>query len=222
MLTYLSNVWAGTTDPLWPHIILLSVSIIAAFTVGAGILFESSKYSAGVHKVATWLVLGGIAVEALCTVFLFVFDERISAAQQSKIIVLEKRIASRTFRIGEGHKISNRLSGFKNQSVTVRASPSTPESELFAMELTAVLREAGWKTDMLPGNAGATFIFPRGVVISYRTDLTKPVLITDKTEESRAAKALAESLSAIDIDATAVPGLMANAANTMEIVISEK
>lgn len=95
MLIYLSSVLAGTADPLWPHIILLSVSIIAAFTVGAGILFESPKYSAAIQRLATWLVLGGIAVESLCTVFLFVFDERISGAQQSKIIALETEIAPR-------------------------------------------------------------------------------------------------------------------------------
>jgi hypothetical protein len=91
MLTYFSTVWAGEADPLWPHAILLSVSIIAAFTVGAGILLESPKYSAAVHRIATWLVLGGIAVESLCTIALFVFDERISGAQQSKIISLQAR-----------------------------------------------------------------------------------------------------------------------------------
>jgi hypothetical protein len=84
---------SGTAEPFWPHFVLLSVSIIAAFAVGFGILLESPKYSAAVHRVATWLVLGGIAVESACTVFLFVFDERISDAQQSKIAALETRLA---------------------------------------------------------------------------------------------------------------------------------
>jgi hypothetical protein len=78
MSTYLSAVLSGTAEPFWPHLLLLSISIAAAFTVGAGILLEAPKYSAAIHRLAIWLVLGGIAVESVCTVFLFVFDERIS------------------------------------------------------------------------------------------------------------------------------------------------
>jgi hypothetical protein len=68
MATYFSAVWAGEAEPLWPHVILLSVSIFAAFTVGAGILLESPKYSDAVHRVATWLVRkrGAEALEIVC------------------------------------------------------------------------------------------------------------------------------------------------------------
>jgi hypothetical protein len=116
MLTYFSVVWAGEADPLWPHVVLLSVSIFAAFTVGPGILLESPKYSAAIHKLATWMVLGGIAVESLCTVLLFVFDERISARQDSiisgqnkEIISLQKRLAARTLSDDQVGKIVERL-----------------------------------------------------------------------------------------------------------------
>jgi len=63
--------------------------VVASIAVGVGIIFERPKYSAAVHRVAFWLVVTGIVVEAICTIFLFVFDEGISSAQQSKIIVLE-------------------------------------------------------------------------------------------------------------------------------------
>ncbi len=96
MLTYLSSFFSGDVDPTWPHVILLSVTVLASFAVAAGIIFESPKYSESIHRAATRLVIGGVAVEAVCTIFLFVFDEGISNAQQSKIIALETQIAPRS------------------------------------------------------------------------------------------------------------------------------
>jgi hypothetical protein len=93
MLTYLSEILSGTAEPFWPHCVLISISVVASFAVAAGILLESPKYSAAVHRVAVWLVICGVAVEALCMISLFVFDEAISSAQQSKIIALETQIA---------------------------------------------------------------------------------------------------------------------------------
>jgi hypothetical protein len=104
VLTYLGAVWLGEANPPWPHVVLLSFGILAAFTVGIGILLESPKYSTSLHNLATWLVLGGIAIESLCTVQLFVFDERISArqdsiiiSQQSRILALQQQTSNRAF-----------------------------------------------------------------------------------------------------------------------------
>jgi hypothetical protein len=93
--TYVSGLWAGTEDPFWPHLILLSGSVLAGIAVGAGILYERPKYSEAVHGVATWLVIVGVAVESVCTISLFAIDERISGTQQSTIIALESNIAPR-------------------------------------------------------------------------------------------------------------------------------
>src|ERR1041385_5076163 len=93
MLSYFDALWSGTAEPFWPHVILISLSILAAFTVAAGILYERPRYSEAIHRAATWLVLGGVAAESLCTLLLFVVDERISDAQLSKIIALETRLA---------------------------------------------------------------------------------------------------------------------------------
>ncbi len=97
MLTYISGFLSGGVEPFWPHVWLLSISVLASFAVGAGIILEGPKYSSSVHRIAFWLVVVGIAIEALCTIFLFAFDEGISSAQQSKIIKLETQIAARPF-----------------------------------------------------------------------------------------------------------------------------
>jgi hypothetical protein len=85
MLTYVSRFWSGGFEPFWPHVALLTLSVLASFSVGGGIIFERPKYSAVIHRVAFWLVVVGIAIEAVCTIFLFVFDEGISTDQKSRI-----------------------------------------------------------------------------------------------------------------------------------------
>lgn len=90
MLTYVSRFILGGMEPFWPHVFLLSLSVVASLAVGAGIIFERPKYPPSVHRVAFWLVVGGVIIEAICTIFLFVFDEGISNAQQSKIEILAK------------------------------------------------------------------------------------------------------------------------------------
>ena len=42
---------------------------------------------------AFWLVVAGVAIEAVCTIFLFVFDEGISTAQQSRIGALDAEVS---------------------------------------------------------------------------------------------------------------------------------
>jgi len=112
MLTYFSAVLSGTAEPFCAHFSLISVSVAASFAVAGGIIFESPKYSPSVHRVATSLVIGGVAVEALCMVSLFVFDEAISNAQQSKIIALEKQIASRDLTEEQKNKVAEKIISF--------------------------------------------------------------------------------------------------------------
>jgi hypothetical protein len=85
MPTYITAFISGGMDPFWPHFILLSVSVLSSFAVAAGIILESPKYPESLHGIANKLVIGGVAIEALCTIGLFVFDEGISNAQQSAI-----------------------------------------------------------------------------------------------------------------------------------------
>jgi hypothetical protein len=80
---------------------------------------------------------------------------------------IEARIAPRLITQAQQHELAVRLSEFKNQRVALIASPSTPESEWFARVLGAPLREAGWDMEILPGTAGATVLFPKGVVVQF-------------------------------------------------------
>jgi hypothetical protein len=154
MLTYFNTVLSGEAEPFWPHVILLSVSIFAAFTVGFGIILESPKYSSAVHRIATWLVLGGIAVESLCTVFLFVFDESISSKQQStiesqnaQIILFKTRLASRSLSKEQFDKIQA-LKG-KISAVNI-AWQNDPECMNVALLISGALLEAGIATHGYP------------------------------------------------------------------------
>jgi hypothetical protein len=91
ILTYASKFGSGELSSGWPHFWLLFISVLASFAVGAGILLERPEYSA-YHSIAFWLVIIGIAIEACCTIFLFVFDEGISAAQRDPIAAQQGRI----------------------------------------------------------------------------------------------------------------------------------
>jgi hypothetical protein len=143
VLTYLSDFLSGTADPFWPHVILLSVSVLASFAVGAGIILESPKYSESIHRVAVGLVIAGVVVEAACTIFLFVFDEGISSAQQLKIIALETRLAPRTLSDPEVAEIAAKLSLFGGQEFTIGTYDG--EAASLARRLRVVLEKADWK-----------------------------------------------------------------------------
>jgi hypothetical protein len=51
MLAYLSHFFSGGDDSTWPHAILLSISVLASFAVGAGIIFESHNGKEGAASV---------------------------------------------------------------------------------------------------------------------------------------------------------------------------
>jgi hypothetical protein len=200
MLTYLSTVWEGEAAPLWPHVVLLSVSILAAFAVGFGILLESPKYSAAVHKLATWLVLGGIGVESLCTVLLFVFDERISArqdsvisAQNTEIISLQRRLAARTLSDQQASAIAEKVRTSAGQTFQVIAYWKIPESLALAERIGAILTAAGWKIDQ-PKSFTTIIDVVAGVIIDIDANESPEVKV--------AANSLLEALRANDVFAT--------------------
>jgi hypothetical protein len=188
MLTYLSALLPDTSWPFWPHFWLLSVSILASFAVAGGIIFESSEYSASTHRVAKWLVIGGVAVEAVCTVSLFVFDERISGEQQSKIIVLETTLSPR---VVEQAKAGAVLAKFPDMKFII-FSNSDSEPQRAAAQIRFLLKAvAGWQ------KLSVSFPFPppffpgvvvhSGAVAGPERDSTR--------EDSAAANALIEQLN---------------------------
>jgi hypothetical protein len=140
MPAYLSHFFSGEVDPTWPHAILLTVTVLASFAVAAGIIFESPEYSASVHRVATWCVIVGVAIEAVCTITLFVFDEGISSAQQSKIIALETRLAPRVL-TSEQFEEFKKLRG-SVPAVSLMNSPQL-EPSMFGAQMAEALNDAG-------------------------------------------------------------------------------
>lgn len=137
---YMSTVWAGTENPFWPHLVLVPLSAIAGIAVGAGIVLERPKYSAAVHRVAFWFVVVGVAVESLCTIALFCVDERISGAQQSKIIALE---SARRLNPESAQRVIEKL---KPYAGTKFASLVMPDSECLNLltQIEEILPKAGW------------------------------------------------------------------------------
>jgi hypothetical protein len=140
MLTYVSKFLSGGFDPFWPHVSLLSVSVLASIAVGAGIIFERPKYSAAVHRAAFWLIVAGVAIEAICTIFLFVFDEGISQSQQDRIEALLDQLTPAQL---EYMKFTNDLSGIAPVPIIIEAEPDS-NSQFFAADLSAAFRQAGW------------------------------------------------------------------------------
>jgi hypothetical protein len=147
MPTYFSQFFSGGVDATWPHAILLSITVLASFAVAAGIIFESPKYSELVHRIAMWAVIVGVAVEAVCTITLFVFDEGISDAQKEKIIVLEKRLASRTLSAEQFDDIVEQTAPMSGQHFDIVTYWKNPEALAIAQRIHDAIVKAGWVYD---------------------------------------------------------------------------
>ena len=144
MLTYVRAFISGDLEPFWPHVVLLSLAVLASIAVGAGIIFERPRYPPAVHRVAFWLVVAGIAIEAICTIFLFVFDEGISNSQQSKIITLERRLAPRHLSGDPKDKFIAQMKEFSGTKFVISTAGAS-EPETFAIEVADALKIAGWE-----------------------------------------------------------------------------
>jgi hypothetical protein len=132
MLTHVSNLLSGDVAPFWPHVFLLSVSIAASIAVGAGIIFEGEKYSPSTRNIAFWLVVSGVAMEAVSTIFLFAFDEGISSSQQAKIIQLETQLSPRSLDKDQFDAIQS----VKGEVTAVYIMPAEgAEPTMFAMDI---------------------------------------------------------------------------------------
>jgi hypothetical protein len=131
----------GSLDPYWTHVILLSVAALASIAVGVGIVMESPHWS-----VANALVVGGVAIEAICTFVLFGFDEEISNKQQR---IIEQLLAPRKLSVEQKNRISEVAKQFPN---TPFIAYTVPEAEPWnlVLEISAVLKENGWNWKPFP------------------------------------------------------------------------
>jgi hypothetical protein len=195
---YVSRFISGDFEPFWPHAILLSSSVLASIAVGAGILFERPEYSSSVHKIAFWLIVVGIAVEAVCTIFLFVFDEGISSAQQSKIISLENRLAGRSLTAEQQEALKRRMTPFAKQRVSIGVLPMLKEHADFGLQLLAVLKASGVDAEINQPAAELSIGAADGIVARY---------ITGNKKGQAFAEALADELYKAGIEAHALNDL---------------
>jgi hypothetical protein len=202
------------------HVYLLTFSVLAAYVCVRGIRWES-KGPLSVHSVAARLVIWGVAIEALCTIALFVFDEGISRvqrtdidaqqsiirAQNDKIIALEEKLA--------GWKLSQE--DMKQITGSLQLFPDTP----FDMESTSTvdpwfiwllgfsIKSAGWKVHSWDtGDHWYSYPLNANVGI-FTASAGGPISIlyehgTDK-EFKAPAEALAAALNEVKIPAKAAP-----------------
>jgi hypothetical protein len=131
----ISEFFSGSLNPAWPHAILLVTAIVASFSVAAGIVLENPKWS-----LANVLVVGGVAIEAICTLLLFGFDEGMSQVQQRRI---EQMLAHRVLTTGQIDRLAAVTKRFPSLNV---GTVTVPEAEPwdFAMNIAAVLEKGGW------------------------------------------------------------------------------
>jgi hypothetical protein len=210
MLAYLSAVLSGTAEPFWPHLVLISVSVAASFAVAGGIIFESPKYSPAIHRIATSLVIGGVAVEALCMVCLFVVDEAISSAQQVKIIALETKLAPRSLSDAEVAEISGVLKKFDGQEFTVAGYDGEPAS--IASRVKHTLEKSDWK-----------YFTPELQILALPGTVGIQVWAYSEGPTRDAATALVAALNGKAIDAQLAPDKPQDPTNKkIEIIVGSK
>jgi hypothetical protein len=184
---------------------------------------------------ANWILVGALVVGMLATYAIVVSGNvkeanlkrelaeqaRRTAEAELARAKIEARLAPRLLPQSRQNELASKLSKFKGQRVTIVASPSTPESEMFARTLGAPLKDAGWELTILPGTATATYLFPTGVIIAFAVDVSKPVILPTNTEQEAASNVLAEFLNGLGIDATAQPSSLPPG-STIQITISTK
>jgi hypothetical protein len=168
MYTYVSALLSGSADPFWPHVVLISGSVLAGIAVGAGIIMESERWS-----LAILLVVVGVGVESICTIGLFGFDERISKAQQSvieaqrsEIISLEKRLAFRSLTDEQFSDLVDQVKGTGAQTFQVITYWRDEEALAIANRVADALIKAGWTIDQ-PKAFTALVGVEAGIWVSY-------------------------------------------------------
>jgi hypothetical protein len=180
----MSGFFSGSLDPFWPHAGLLTVAILASFAVAAGIVMENPKWS-----LANALVVGGVAIEAACTLLLFGFDEGISASQQKTIVqLLGHRVLSQ--------EQKDRLAAVAQKYPSLNfqmAAIVENEPWGLALEIGDFLKSQGWT--WLPCGGGGSTGGPQMAFPSVRGGPTICVFILDGIQVNGANDAVVNALA---------------------------
>lgn len=177
--------------------------MLATWAVGMGIIWESNEYDASTHRVARRLVLIGIAVETLCSLALFVFDEGVSHAQQSKIIALETKIAPRNLEPSDIEDVGKALLPYTGTHFDLAVTQEIEPMRLLD-KVEDALKKAGWIEE--PADPRATHFNRIGrSAVAVRTMAGVWILYPATSEAQRnAASALVGALRVKHIDSTEI------------------
>lgn len=230
--TYFNAVWSGNEDPFWPHIVLVPLSVAAGLAVGFAIFADhprfSRRFSAATHTFALWCLIVGVPTESICTVLLFVIDERISISQQSTIIDLERRIAPREISKYNKDVIAGLLKVFPKPIFDICVTPGVERQFIYDMRDTLVA--AGWTLHNFggPQTAPEALTVPKGFDPGIGVcGLTDVEIIADPSLEKEFAEpvgTLVTALRYIGIKASAftVEGNDKMRADTIHIEIGNR
>lgn len=136
--------FSGGISPYWPHAVLIGVSLLGSVAVTWGLIREEKLWS-----VTALLIVGGVIIEALCTLLLFGFDEGISDAQQSELTKADRALVAEIERntlrglTKDQYEAIQSLKG-KLSAVRILWSPIL-DSYLFALDIADAFKDAGIK-----------------------------------------------------------------------------
>lgn len=143
--------FSGGIDSSIPQFALLSISLFGTGAVAWGIVREEeNKWS-----LTTILVVGGVAIEALCTFLLFGYDEGISQRQQriidrqqKTIVSLETALAPRTIDPDKSIDAIMPYAGLTRRVLII----SCPDLEAYKLgaQINFILHKAGWPSVLAP------------------------------------------------------------------------
>jgi hypothetical protein len=164
----------------WQHAALLGGATIGGALVGIGILLETKRGS-----LAAILVLIGVIIEPIFTLWLFVYDENLARGQNDQIISLQRRLAFRSLSDAQFADLVEKLKPTGAQTFQVITYWRDEEALAIANRMADALIKAGWTIDQ-PKTFTALVGVEAGVWVSYDGRADKKV--------ADAAKALVYAL----------------------------
>ncbi len=186
MPAYMSQFFSGALDPTWPHVVLISGTILGGALVGLGVILEAPK----LLSVATLSVFVGILIEAACTLLLFGFDEGISTAQQRTI---EQLLAKRRLSFEQKERIAAAIGHFQPTKFVLVTVPEAEPWD-FAMDIAATLRSHGWDWLPCPPSSSLGFVKPMDDRPTACTSILDHIEFNASPQQEKLARALGAAI----------------------------
>jgi hypothetical protein len=198
------SAFVASLEPYSTHVFLLLIAGLASLAVAVGIVMESPKWS-----MANVLVVGGVAIEAICTFLLFLFDEGISSKQQSiidgqqkKILALETKLAPRELSDSQLEALTEAAKAFATQQYTLSVAVGS-EPSVLVCKLDSALQKGGWvrhaSIDIIKTKPCAKSDWEVG--LNLLSDIHIRAMLDSTPKTRQAAQTLVSSLKLADLEA---------------------